>query len=200
MASIRAEKTFPPGKSNSPEDQVKPMLDWANGGFLPKGEEGLKPTHSASEQGSRATVSFMLIQTGCECLYVSADSNPLEHHVLDASLSEYFPSAKRPKLSLCKSKAAPEELCNRGKRSKVKLSEPSQSGGYYLEMYVSKSGVSYIFNIVSRMCSETHCFITVFIPQHPYDVTEGSPAHPFLKTAAFQKQEELKQLGTEPRG
>lgn len=72
------------------------------------------------------------------CLYVSADSNPLEHHVLDASLSEYFPSAKRPKLSLCKSKAAPEELCNRGKRSKVKLSEPSQSGGYYLEMYVSK--------------------------------------------------------------
>uniref|UniRef100_A0A3Q4GWT7 DNA (cytosine-5-)-methyltransferase n=1 Tax=Neolamprologus brichardi TaxID=32507 RepID=A0A3Q4GWT7_NEOBR len=88
MASIRAEKTFPPCKSNSPEDQVKPMLDWANGGFLPKGEEGLKPTHSASEQGSR-------------------------HHVLDVSLSEYFPSAKRPKLSLCKSKAAPEELCNR---------------------------------------------------------------------------------------
>uniref|UniRef100_A0AAX7T3I2 DNA (cytosine-5-)-methyltransferase n=1 Tax=Astatotilapia calliptera TaxID=8154 RepID=A0AAX7T3I2_ASTCA len=58
MASIRAEKTFPPCKSNSPEDQVKPMLDWANGGFLPKGEEGLKPTHSASEQGSRATLSF----------------------------------------------------------------------------------------------------------------------------------------------
>uniref|UniRef100_A0A3B4H718 DNA (cytosine-5-)-methyltransferase n=1 Tax=Pundamilia nyererei TaxID=303518 RepID=A0A3B4H718_9CICH len=47
MASIRAEKTFPPCKSNSPEDQVKPMLDWANGGFLPKGEEGLKPTHIA---------------------------------------------------------------------------------------------------------------------------------------------------------
>ncbi|XP_042080998.1 DNA (cytosine-5)-methyltransferase 3B isoform X3 [Haplochromis burtoni] len=88
MASIRAEKTFPPCKSNSPEDQVKPMLDWANGGFLPKGEEGLKPTHSAN-------------------------SNPLEHHVLDVSLCEYFPSAKRPKLSLCKSKAAPEELCNR---------------------------------------------------------------------------------------
>uniref|UniRef100_A0A668TRY6 DNA (cytosine-5-)-methyltransferase n=1 Tax=Oreochromis aureus TaxID=47969 RepID=A0A668TRY6_OREAU len=98
MASIRAEKTFPPCKSSNPEDQVKPMLDWANGGFLPKGGEGLKPTHSASEQ---------------VCLYVSADSNPLDHHVLDVSLSEYFPSTKRPKLSLCKSKAAPEEMCNR---------------------------------------------------------------------------------------
>ncbi|CAI5648909.1 unnamed protein product [Oreochromis niloticus] len=88
MASIRAEKTFPPCKSSNPEDQVKPMLDWANGGFLPKGGEGLKPTHSAN-------------------------SNPLDHHVLDVSLSEYFPSTKRPKLSLCKSKAAPEEMCNR---------------------------------------------------------------------------------------
>uniref|UniRef100_A0A7N6FHH7 DNA (cytosine-5-)-methyltransferase n=1 Tax=Anabas testudineus TaxID=64144 RepID=A0A7N6FHH7_ANATE len=47
MASTRAEKTFPPCESDSPEDQVKPMLDWANGGFLPKGEEGLKPVHSA---------------------------------------------------------------------------------------------------------------------------------------------------------
>lgn len=71
MASIRAEKTFPPCKSNSPEDQVKPMLDWANGGFLPKGEEGLKPTHSASEQGSRATLSFTVDPeqaAGCKCV------------------------------------------------------------------------------------------------------------------------------------
>uniref|UniRef100_A0A3Q1G8X7 DNA (cytosine-5-)-methyltransferase n=1 Tax=Acanthochromis polyacanthus TaxID=80966 RepID=A0A3Q1G8X7_9TELE len=56
MASSRAEKTFPPCESDNPEDQVKPMLDWANGGFLPKGEEGLKPTYSAGEQGSRTTV------------------------------------------------------------------------------------------------------------------------------------------------
>lgn len=53
MASIRAEKTFTPCESDNPEDQVKPMLDWANGGFLPKGEEGLKPTHTAGEPGSR---------------------------------------------------------------------------------------------------------------------------------------------------
>ncbi|MEQ2168047.1 DNA (cytosine-5)-methyltransferase 3B, partial [Goodea atripinnis] len=49
MASVRAEKTFPPCETDNPEDQIKPMLDWANGGFQPKGEEGLKPTRSASE-------------------------------------------------------------------------------------------------------------------------------------------------------
>uniref|UniRef100_A0A8P4KU35 DNA (cytosine-5-)-methyltransferase n=1 Tax=Dicentrarchus labrax TaxID=13489 RepID=A0A8P4KU35_DICLA len=53
MASLRAEKKFSPCESDNPEDQVKPMLDWANGGFMPKGEEGLKPTHTAGEQGSR---------------------------------------------------------------------------------------------------------------------------------------------------
>uniref|UniRef100_A0A3Q2QT59 DNA (cytosine-5-)-methyltransferase n=1 Tax=Fundulus heteroclitus TaxID=8078 RepID=A0A3Q2QT59_FUNHE len=50
MASVRAEKTFPPCETDNPEDQIKPMLDWANGGFQPKGEEGLKPTRSASER------------------------------------------------------------------------------------------------------------------------------------------------------
>nr|XP_010768823.1 PREDICTED: ADAMTS-like protein 4 [Notothenia coriiceps] len=88
MSSIRAEKKFPPCETDNPEDQVKPMLDWANGGFLPKGGEGLKPTHSA-------------------------DSNPLDNQVLDVSLPEYFPSAKRPRVSLCKGKAAPEETYSR---------------------------------------------------------------------------------------
>uniref|UniRef100_A0A665W1Z5 DNA (cytosine-5-)-methyltransferase n=1 Tax=Echeneis naucrates TaxID=173247 RepID=A0A665W1Z5_ECHNA len=97
MASVRAEKTFPPCESDNPEDQVKPMLDWANGGFQPKGEEGLKPTESDLS------------------LCVSADSNPLDHHVLDVSLPEYFPSAKRPRVSLCKNKAAPEESYCRGR-------------------------------------------------------------------------------------
>ncbi|KAF0036026.1 hypothetical protein F2P81_011338 [Scophthalmus maximus] len=117
MASIRAEKTFPPCESDSPEDQVKPMLDWANGGFLPKGEEGLKPTHSAN-------------------------SNPLDHQVLDVSLPEYFPSAKRPRLSLCKSKAAPEEsYCREQMVNEVLKNNSSIEGGLcqtckdvYLEM------------------------------------------------------------------
>ncbi|XP_041859227.1 DNA (cytosine-5)-methyltransferase 3B isoform X2 [Melanotaenia boesemani] len=88
MASVRADETFPPCVSDNPEDQIKPMLDWANGGFLPKGEEGLKPPHSAS-------------------------SNPLDHQVLNVSLPEYVPCAKRPKASLCKNKAAPEESYSR---------------------------------------------------------------------------------------
>uniref|UniRef100_A0A8K9WPZ6 DNA (cytosine-5-)-methyltransferase n=1 Tax=Oncorhynchus mykiss TaxID=8022 RepID=A0A8K9WPZ6_ONCMY len=44
LSGLRAEKTFPQCESEGPEDQVKPMLDWAIGGFLPKGQEGLKPT------------------------------------------------------------------------------------------------------------------------------------------------------------
>ncbi|KAJ0064825.1 hypothetical protein NL108_015657, partial [Boleophthalmus pectinirostris] len=88
MASVRAQESFPPCESDSPEEQIKPMLDWANGGFLPKGEEGLKPPHNA-------------------------ESNALHHHVLDVSLPEYLPSAKRPKVSSCKTKAAPEESYSR---------------------------------------------------------------------------------------
>uniref|UniRef100_A0A8C7KH48 DNA (cytosine-5-)-methyltransferase n=1 Tax=Oncorhynchus kisutch TaxID=8019 RepID=A0A8C7KH48_ONCKI len=88
MASLRAEKPFPPCESEGPEDQVKPMLDWANGGFLPKGQEGLKPTENP-------------------------DSNPLNHKVLDVSLLEYFPTAKRPRISLCKAKSSPEEVYSR---------------------------------------------------------------------------------------
>uniref|UniRef100_A0A3B1K825 DNA (cytosine-5-)-methyltransferase n=1 Tax=Astyanax mexicanus TaxID=7994 RepID=A0A3B1K825_ASTMX len=47
MASIRAEKTFPPCETENAEDQVKPMLDWAHGGFQPKGKEGLKPKENS---------------------------------------------------------------------------------------------------------------------------------------------------------
>lgn len=49
VARTRAEKTFPPCDPESPEDQVKPMLEWANGGFLPKGQEGLKPSENSGE-------------------------------------------------------------------------------------------------------------------------------------------------------
>lgn len=121
MSSIRAENKFPPCESDNPEDQVKPMLDWANGGFLPKGGEGLKPTHSAGEKGSTnqsykplphvsPTEEIRVVLFLC----LPADSNPLDHQVLDVSLPEYFPSAKRPRFSLCKGKAAPEETYSRG--------------------------------------------------------------------------------------
>lgn len=68
MASIRAEKKFPPCESDSPDDQVKPMLDWANGGFLPKGEEGLKPTHTAGEQGRSSSHQPHTVHHTTDCL------------------------------------------------------------------------------------------------------------------------------------
>uniref|UniRef100_A0A4W5LZX6 DNA (cytosine-5-)-methyltransferase n=1 Tax=Hucho hucho TaxID=62062 RepID=A0A4W5LZX6_9TELE len=60
MASLRAEKPFPPCESDGPEDQVKPMLDWANGGFLPKGQEGLKPTENPGETHQPKSALFCL--------------------------------------------------------------------------------------------------------------------------------------------
>lgn len=86
MASVRAEQTFPPCESDSAEDQIKPMLDWAKGGFLPKGQEGLKPTHNP-------------------------ESSPLNQQVLDVSLPEYCPPAKRPRANL--TKPGPEEVYSR---------------------------------------------------------------------------------------
>lgn len=43
MAADRSEKIFPPCETDNPDDLVKTMLEWANGGFEPKGSEGLKP-------------------------------------------------------------------------------------------------------------------------------------------------------------
>lgn len=48
------------------------------------------------------------------CARVCAGSNPLDHQVLDVSLPEYFPSAKRPRVGLCKNKSGPEESYSRG--------------------------------------------------------------------------------------
>uniref|UniRef100_A0A8C2ZMY2 DNA (cytosine-5-)-methyltransferase n=1 Tax=Cyclopterus lumpus TaxID=8103 RepID=A0A8C2ZMY2_CYCLU len=90
MSSIRAEEKFPPSESDNADDQVKPMLDWANGGFLPKGEEGLKPTHTAGEQGSSTKpvtycssqnkVPFseeMMVKSDCSCVSLAVTFHPL---------------------------------------------------------------------------------------------------------------------------
>ncbi|XP_037667867.1 DNA (cytosine-5)-methyltransferase 3B isoform X2 [Choloepus didactylus] len=45
-ARVRAGKTFPGSPGDSLEDQLKPMLEWAHGGFKPTGIEGLKPNNS----------------------------------------------------------------------------------------------------------------------------------------------------------
>ncbi|XP_036446622.1 DNA (cytosine-5)-methyltransferase 3B isoform X1 [Colossoma macropomum] len=98
MASIRAEKTFPPCESDNPEDQVKPMLDWAHGGFLPKGKEGLKPRENSAE---------------C-CLFPAApESGTLQAQLLESNPPELAPSAKRARLSLCKAKTSNEDIYSR---------------------------------------------------------------------------------------
>nr|XP_034350599.1 DNA (cytosine-5)-methyltransferase 3C-like [Arvicanthis niloticus] len=52
-ARVRAGKTFPSSPGDSLEDQLKPMLEWAHGGFKPAGIEGLKPNDKEPENKSR---------------------------------------------------------------------------------------------------------------------------------------------------
>ncbi|XP_052037677.1 DNA (cytosine-5)-methyltransferase 3C-like [Apodemus sylvaticus] len=52
-ARVRAGKTFPSSAEDSLEDQLKPMLEWAHGGFKPTGTEGLKPSNKQPENVSR---------------------------------------------------------------------------------------------------------------------------------------------------
>uniref|UniRef100_A0A8D2CKR3 DNA (cytosine-5)-methyltransferase 3B n=1 Tax=Sciurus vulgaris TaxID=55149 RepID=A0A8D2CKR3_SCIVU len=52
-ARVRAGKTFPSSPGDSLEDQLKPMLEWAHGGFKPTGIEGLKPNSKQPENKSR---------------------------------------------------------------------------------------------------------------------------------------------------
>ncbi|XP_078144184.1 DNA (cytosine-5)-methyltransferase 3B [Centroberyx gerrardi] len=57
--------------------------------------------------------SYTKLASYRRAIFQALESNPLNHQVLDVSLPEYFPSAKRPRVSLCKSKAAPEETYSR---------------------------------------------------------------------------------------
>ncbi|XP_035302417.1 DNA (cytosine-5)-methyltransferase 3B isoform X3 [Cricetulus griseus] len=52
-ARVRAGKTFPSSPGDSLEDKLKPMLEWAHGGFKPTGIEGLKPNNKQPENKSR---------------------------------------------------------------------------------------------------------------------------------------------------
>ncbi|XP_024415501.1 DNA (cytosine-5)-methyltransferase 3B isoform X4 [Desmodus rotundus] len=52
-ARVRAGKTFPNSPGDSLEDQLKPMLEWAHGGFKPTGIEGLKPNNKQPENKTR---------------------------------------------------------------------------------------------------------------------------------------------------
>ncbi|XP_032206879.1 DNA (cytosine-5)-methyltransferase 3B isoform X9 [Mustela erminea] len=52
-ARVRAGKTFPSNPGDSLDDQLKPMLEWAHGGFKPTGIEGLKPNNKQPENKTR---------------------------------------------------------------------------------------------------------------------------------------------------
>ncbi|XP_075867147.1 DNA (cytosine-5)-methyltransferase 3B isoform X2 [Microcebus murinus] len=52
-ARVRAGKTFPTSPGDSLEDQLKPMLEWAHGGFKPTGIEGLRPSNKQPENKTR---------------------------------------------------------------------------------------------------------------------------------------------------
>ncbi|XP_004868014.1 DNA (cytosine-5)-methyltransferase 3B isoform X7 [Heterocephalus glaber] len=56
-ARVRAGKNFPSSPGDSLEDQLKPMLEWAQGGFKPTGIEGLKPNSKQPENKSRRRIA-----------------------------------------------------------------------------------------------------------------------------------------------
>ncbi|KAG2461829.1 DNM3A methyltransferase, partial [Polypterus senegalus] len=65
MASRRAGKTFGSSEMNSSEDEMKPLLEWANGGFEPKGEEGLRPKENAEQMVNDVLNNSQSIEDFC---------------------------------------------------------------------------------------------------------------------------------------
>uniref|UniRef100_A0A671KD76 DNA (cytosine-5-)-methyltransferase n=1 Tax=Sinocyclocheilus anshuiensis TaxID=1608454 RepID=A0A671KD76_9TELE len=121
VASLRAEKTFPPCESDSLE-QIKPMLDWAHDGFLPKGQEGLKPRENAESSA-----------------------------LLDSSPPEFPPSAKRARLNLCKAKPGTEdvysrEFCLSCGKTRVATFHPLFEGGLCLTCKDVYLEISYMYD------------------------------------------------------
>ncbi|XP_029420236.1 DNA (cytosine-5)-methyltransferase 3B isoform X2 [Nannospalax galili] len=84
-ARVRAGKTFPTSPADSLEDQLKPMLEWAHGGFKPTGIEGLKPNNKQPESKSRRRTTD------------------------DSATSDYCPLPKRLKTNSCGGKDRGED-------------------------------------------------------------------------------------------
>nr|XP_014424525.1 LOW QUALITY PROTEIN: DNA (cytosine-5)-methyltransferase 3B [Pelodiscus sinensis] len=57
VAGSRAGKTFPGAAGESLEEQLKPLIDWALGGFKPMGCKGLKPPKQPEQMVSEATTN-----------------------------------------------------------------------------------------------------------------------------------------------
>ncbi|XP_051000768.1 DNA (cytosine-5)-methyltransferase 3C-like [Acomys russatus] len=80
-ARVRAGRTFPRSHGDSLEDQLKPMLEWAHGGFEPTEIDGVKPNHrqpGGSEAGKH-------------------EAKSRRRTTNDSATSEYCPPPKRLK-------------------------------------------------------------------------------------------------------
>ncbi|XP_068843745.1 DNA (cytosine-5)-methyltransferase 3B isoform X7 [Capricornis sumatraensis] len=92
-ARIRAGKTFPSSPGDSLEDQLKPMLEWAHGGFKPTGVEGLKPNNKQP-----VVNKSKVRRTGSRNLEARKHENKTRRRTADDSAtSDYCPPPKRLK-------------------------------------------------------------------------------------------------------
>ncbi|KAL4843899.1 hypothetical protein H8958_001801 [Nasalis larvatus] len=92
-ARVRAGKTFPSSPGDSLEDQLKPMLEWAQGGFKPTGIEGLKPNNTQP-----VVNKSMVYRAGSRKLESRKYENKTRRRTADDSAtSDYCPAPKRLK-------------------------------------------------------------------------------------------------------
>ncbi|KAM5245478.1 DNA (cytosine-5)-methyltransferase 3B isoform 7-T7 [Ctenodactylus gundi] len=93
-ARVRAGKTFPSSPGDSLEDQLKPMLEWAHGGFKPTGIEGLKPDSKQPVVVNKSKVR----RAGSRKLESRKhDSKSRRRTADDSTASDYCPQPKRLK-------------------------------------------------------------------------------------------------------
>ncbi|XP_004630865.1 DNA (cytosine-5)-methyltransferase 3B isoform X3 [Octodon degus] len=92
-ARVRAGKNFPGGPGDSLEDQLKPMLEWAHGGFKPTGVEGLKPNKKQT-----VVNKSKVRRAGSRKLGSRKHENKSRRRIADDSAtSDYCPPPKRLK-------------------------------------------------------------------------------------------------------
>uniref|UniRef100_A0A8C5JYG7 DNA (cytosine-5)-methyltransferase 3B n=1 Tax=Jaculus jaculus TaxID=51337 RepID=A0A8C5JYG7_JACJA len=105
-ARVRAGKTFPNSSGDSLEDQLKPMLEWARGGFKPSGVEGLKPNNTKQPVVNKSKVR----RAGNRSLESRKHENRGRRRTMDDSTaSDCCPQPKRLKAGGCAGKDRGEE-------------------------------------------------------------------------------------------
>ncbi|XP_037061210.1 DNA (cytosine-5)-methyltransferase 3B isoform X3 [Peromyscus leucopus] len=104
-ARVRAGKTFPSSPGDSLEDQLKPMLEWAHGGFKPTGIEGLKPNNKQP-----VVNKSKVRRAGSRNLEPRRHENKGRRRTTnDSAASEYCPTPKRLKTNSCGGKDRGED-------------------------------------------------------------------------------------------